>query len=142
MLHTKQLVYRAGVIPYIVEDGVIRMMFMIPSNPEFGGSEPQLAKGRVEEGEETKAAALREAREELGLFIGNVSIVEELGQFMGRTTLYVAKIKKRDMFGLPDDETAEVVWMTEGEFMMAGRDLHKPCVQAAVRKIKKLELMA
>ena len=34
----KKLVYRAGLIPYIVENDKITMMFMRPSDPEFGGS--------------------------------------------------------------------------------------------------------
>jgi len=139
MLHDKKLIYRAGVVPYIVEDGQIRMKFMRPSDPEFGGDTFQLAKGKIEEGESAEQAGLREAKEELGLFIGNVALVEELGTFMGRTTVFVAKVKERDMFGEPGFETSEVAWMTVEEFNAQGRDLHKPVVKAAHRKICKLE---
>jgi ADP-ribose pyrophosphatase YjhB (NUDIX family) len=159
MNQNKTLVYRAGTIPYVVENGEILMLFMKPSCAEFGGSlvetvhpdgtttsefvaKWQIAKGKVEETDETtKAAALREAKEEVGLFIGNVLLTEEVGVFMGRTTLFVVKVKDRDMFGSPGYETEDVAWLTENQFIVEGRSLHAPVVQAAVRMIKKLENM-
>lgn len=135
----KHLVYRAGLIPYIVEQGNVRMMFMRPSDPEFGGDTYQIAKGKVEVGETHLAAALREAKEEIGLFIGNVIKTEEVGQFMGRTTVFVSKIKDTSMFGEPSFETSDVKWMTLEEFVESGRELHKPVVKAAYRTIAKIE---
>ena len=132
-------VHRAGTIPYIIENGKIEMMFMQPSDPAYGGSEFQIAKGKIEENETAKDAALREAKEEIGLFIGNITLVEEVGLFMGRTTVFIAKVKDKDMFGAPGEETGNVAWLTPDQFMDEGRILHKPVVQAAVRKIKKIE---
>jgi 8-oxo-dGTP pyrophosphatase MutT (NUDIX family) len=137
----KKLIYRAGTIPYVVENGEVLMMFMRPSDPEYGGDTLQIAKGKIEDGETAMAAALREAKEEIGLFLGNVVKTEEVGVFMGRTTIFVAKVKDRTMFGEPSFETSEVAWLSESDFLEVGRDLHKPVVQAAVRKIKKLEGM-
>lgn len=139
MHYDKKLVYRAGTIPYIVEEGVVHMLFMRPSNPDFGGDTFQIAKGKVEDGESNQEAALREAKEEIGLFIGNVSLTEEVGTFMGRTAVFVAKIKRRDMFGEPSFETSETRWLTAQQFNEEGRDLHRPVVKAAYRKICKLE---
>jgi len=139
MTDNKKLVYRAGMIPYIIEDNQIKMMFMIPSNSEFGGPLPQIAKGKVEYDEDYKTAAIREAKEELGLFVGNVVLVEEVGLFMGRTTVFVSKIKDVDMFGLPEDETESTQWLTMEQFMEQGRSLHQPVVQSAYRKICKIE---
>ena len=137
---TRKLVYRAGTIPYIVENGQIYMLFMRPSDSEYGGFTYQLAKGKVEEEDSTHLeAALREAKEEVGLFIGNVIRTEEVGTFMGRTSVFVTKVKNKDMFGEPSFETESVKWMTPEQFNMDGRDLHKPVVAASVRKIKKLE---
>jgi len=135
MSYDKVLVYRAGTVPYIIENGQVLMMFMRPSNEQYGGNQFQLCKGRVEEGEDTQTAAIREAKEELGLFVGNMLMIEEVGNFMGRTTVFLAKIKDRNMFGLPDEETAETTWMTLEQFMADGRDLHKPVVQAVYRQI-------
>lgn len=136
----KKLIYRAAMIPYIVENGVIRMLFMKPSDQEFGGDRYQLAKGKIEdEDEDELTAALREAKEEVGLFIGNVIKTAEVGLFMGRTTVFVAKVKNKDMFGQPSYETESVNWMTPEQFQMDGRPLHAPVVSSAVRLIKKME---
>lgn len=137
--HTK--VFRAGLIPYIVEEGVIKMMFMKPTPEvaEWSTDTFQIAKGKIENGETAMAAAIREAHEELGLFRGNVVLTEEVGLFMGRTTVFVSKVIDKDMFGLPSDETSDVTWMTEDEFMADGRDLHKPVIQAACRTIRRIE---
>lgn len=137
--HEKKLVFRAGTIPYVVEDGVVKMLFMRPSDPEYGGDMMQLAKGKIEEGETAQQAALREAKEEIGLFIGNVIKTEEVGVFMGRTTVFVTKVKNSTMFGEPSFETSAVQWMTLDEFMTEGRELHRPVIQAAYRTIQRLE---
>lgn len=132
-------VNRAGVIPYIIEEDGIKMMFMRPSIPKFGGDCFQIAKGKQEKDETILEAALREASEEIGLFEGNVVETYNLGTLMGRTTIYVAKIKDKTLFGDPTFETAEVKWMTAEEFDEVGRDLHKPVIKAAIRLIKDKE---
>lgn len=139
MKEGKKLVYRAGVIPFIFEGDTLLMLFMRPSSPDFGGDQFQIAKGKVEDKEGFQDAALREGREELGLFKGNVEYTDELGTFMGRTSVFVSKVKEKDMFGEPSFETKETKWMTVEEFLDAGRDLHKPVVKAAHRHIMKKE---
>lgn len=140
-MHNDGKVWRAGLIPYIIEDGVIKMMFMkpMPDVAEWSTDTFQIAKGKIENGESAMAAAIREAHEELGLFRGNVVLTEEVGVFMGRTTVFVSKVIDKDMFGLPSDETSDVTWMSEDEFMADGRDLHKPVIQAACRAIRRIE---
>lgn len=132
-------VNRAGVIPYIIERGVIKMMFMKPSSPKFGGDCFQIAKGKQEKDETAKQAALREASEEIGLFEGNVQEIYDLGTFMGRTSIYITKMKDKKLFGDPCDETSEVKWLTAEQFDEIGRDLHKPIIKAALRLIKDKE---
>ena len=110
---------------------------MKPSNPKFGGKDFQIAKGKQEQGESDKETAFREAGEELGLFSGNIVHKHDLGNFLGRTRVYLAEIKDPDMFGDPDDETGAVKWMTPEEFHTNGRGLHKPIVKAAKRWIVK-----
>ncbi|MGI0076133.1 MAG: NUDIX hydrolase [Nitrosopumilaceae archaeon] len=136
----KKLVYRSGVIPYYTDDhGKLQMLFMQPSSPKFGTDSWQIAKGKYEEGETAKEAGLREAGEELGLFKGNILRLHDLGQFLGRTTFFIAKIKDPTLFGHPHYETAATKWMTPEEFQREGRGLHKPVVQAAYRRIEQLE---
>jgi 8-oxo-dGTP pyrophosphatase MutT (NUDIX family) len=122
-----------------MEDDKIKMLFMKPSKKKFGGNEFQIAKGKQEEGESDEETAFRKAREELGLFSGNVSKRTDLGTFLGRTRVYLAKIEDPDKFGDPCSETGEVKWMTPEEFQKSGRSIHRPVIKAAVRKIKKLE---
>ena len=129
------LVYRSGAIPYFNDRGTIKMMFMRPSDTEFGGSEFQLAKGKVEDGEDFQVAGLREAREELGLLRGNIAHVEPLGTFLGRTTVYAVEVYDMEMFGEPGVETSEVGWLSMEEFELVGRPLHKPLVRAAYQRI-------
>jgi len=135
---TRKKIYRAGVIPYIQNGNDIEMMFMKPANKEHGGDSYQVAKGKQETGEDIKETALREAKEELGLFIGNVDELHSIGEWLGRTTVFVAGIKDKEMFGDPHYETGSVAWLTLEGFMEKGRDLHKPIVKAAFRKIQKV----
>lgn len=133
-------VYRAGLIPYLLDDGEVRMMFMLPSDTTYGGAEFQIAKGRVDPGEHHLEAAIREAKEELGLLVSNiVGEVLHVGRVLGRTDLYVARVSEEDMFGLPANETEETRWMTLDEFMLEGRPLHQPVVQSAYREIARHE---
>ncbi len=137
---------RAGMVIYrVLGEGQvtadnIEMLFMIPSNPDFGGPDPQLPKGRIDPGETPLQAALREAQEEVGLFYG--SLMEpayELGTFMGYTTVYVGRVDPNAEYADFTDEVKETVWMSPDQFMERGRIIHKPVVQAAVRSIIKHE---
>jgi len=128
-------VYRAGVIPYYINDGKIQMLFMKPSDTKYGGDSYQVAKGKVEDGESDRAAAFREANEELGLITGNILRVEDLGVFLGRTTIFIAKIVDPEKFREPHYETDSVSWMTLEQFQAEGRELHRPMVNEAVKAI-------
>lgn len=132
--------YRAGVIPYYIdENGYIQMLFMKPSDPAYGGPNFQIAKGKVEQDETFVEGALREANEELGLFRHNITRLDDLGTFLGRTTIYLAEIADKNLFGLPQFETGETRWMTIQEFLQDGRDLHKPVIKTAQRMIEKFQ---
>lgn len=134
----KKKTIRAGVIPFLKEGDDILMLFMRPSAKEYGGNSFQIAKGKQEQNESVEDTALREAKEELGLFAGNVLQFESIGEWLGYTTFFVAHVEDKEMFGDPHHETEETKWMTLDTFMKEGRDLHKPVVKAAHRKIKKL----
>lgn len=130
---------RGGAIPYIIEDGEIKMMFMKPSDPKFGGEAFQVAKGKIDKGEDIRTGSFREASEELGLFMGNIDREHKLGKFLGKIHVYLCRVKDKELFGDPDYETGAVTWMTLDEFMADGRDIHRPIVQAAHRWITRNE---
>lgn len=129
---------RGGVIPYYIKDGEVQMMFMQPSDPKFGGSSFQIAKGKLDGNESPQEGAFREAKEELGLFGPNVEVPNILGRF-GNIHVYIAKIKDPNMFGDTTDETKATTWWTPEEFQSKGRSWQKPIVKAAARKIARLE---
>jgi len=132
-------VERAGVIPYTVTpEGKIKMMFMLPSDSTFGGDKFQIAKGKIDEGENPEQAAFREAEEELGLFVHNTTNKTSLGLF-GTIHVYIAEVINVDLFGEPCFETADTRWMTPQEFDNEGREWQRQVVKAAVRKIKSVK---
>lgn len=129
---------RAGVIPFIINaNNEIEMLFMQPSDPQYGGDKFQIAKGKIEQGEQPKEAAFREAQEELGLFMPNVIESACIGVF-GTVEVHVAQIQDKNMFGEPDFETGAVTWMTPDQFQSDGREWQRPIVKAAVRKINSM----
>lgn len=132
----RKLIYRAGTIPYKFEAKQIKMLFMKPSDPVMGGDEFQISKGKLEDGEDSLTAALREAYEEVGLLKeAIVGSVESVGTFLGRTDLFICKTSPTAPFCAPGFETGETRWMTVDEFERVGRDLHKPLVRAAYNRI-------
>ena len=63
---------RAGLIPYLMgDDGQLRYLMMVSSDPKFGGPRPMISKGKIEQGETKLEAAVREAQEELGFKLRN-----------------------------------------------------------------------
>lgn len=122
---------RAGVIPYMTfDDGNTRMLFMVPSDPAYGGDRFQIAKGKIDDGENIKQAALREGKEELGLRLNNIESSQYIGIHLGMG-IYVAKVKDSESFDRPHFETGDTRWMTIEEFDADGRELHKSLVKFA-----------
>lgn len=122
----KKKILRAGFIPYYIENKNVYVMLMKPSDEKYGGDKFQLAKGRVESGETSLEAALREANEELGLKYSNIEDISYLGTFLGYTDVYYGKVIDKNDFQETTYETGETAWMTVEEFLDKGRDLHKP----------------
>lgn len=127
--------YRAGIIPYIIEDGVLQMLFMTPSDSKYGGFDPQVGKGKIEDNEQPLQAALREGEEELGLIKNNIAHIYTLGVYLHRTYIYLIRVKNKADFRQPTFETKRTDWMTGDEFETCGRPLHKSVVRAAVKHI-------
>lgn len=139
---------KAGCIPYVLDaNGEPRMAFMISSDANFGGPDPMIAKGGIDEGESPEQAGVREAQEELGLRTTNIVdgtlTLGWQGQLRGMDSTYdfhVFTCQVDDVldFDKPDFETEEVVWMTAEEFMHRGRDTQRHIVLACLEKIKEM----
>lgn len=128
-------IYRAGLLPYVIECGEVKFLFMKPSNPRYGGDRFQIAKGKIETGETPEVAAIREASEELGLVPTNIGPTTFLGEFLGRTSFFIAPVLDRDNFNTPCFETSETAWLSLDEFDISGRTLHLPIIRAALMEI-------
>lgn len=136
-------IYRAGMVPYWINPDTnrIEMLFMKPSDPAYGGDDDgvarfQIAKGKIDPGENAEQAAIREAGEELGLKRDNIDgPVYNVGSFLGRTEIFCCKVKNKNNFNAPDFETEETQWMTVDSFLMNGRPLHHNVVIKVVTDI-------
>jgi 8-oxo-dGTP pyrophosphatase MutT (NUDIX family) len=134
---------RAGLIPFLRgDDGVLRYLVMVASDPKFGGPRPMISKGKIEAGEDAFACAVREAEEELGFKQRN-NRGSYISIFSGRValyscaydlTVYGVEIQDRYDFDKWCDETEYVMWMSLEEFQAKGRKDH-------VRFIEELERM-
>lgn len=124
---------RAGLIPYMFcDDGKIRYLMMVASNPIMGGPRPMISKGKIESGETAEVTAVREAEEELGLkrrncrgelrriFHGRIEL------FSGAYDLTVFAVEIQDKYDFDKwcDETEYTLWMTLEEFKEKGRKDH------------------
>ena len=133
-------VERGGIVPFYVNNtGEMKMMFMKPSDKRYGGPEFQIAKGRMDPGENPLETTLREANEELGLKESNIKWIRKVGVFLETHHIYIAEVNTRNdkEFDEPTDETGATKWMTEEEFISTGRKLHVPIVKKCVKAFHK-----
>lgn len=130
--------HRAGLIPYWIDPSTseIYMMFMKPSNEQFGGPDFQIAKGRIDPGFNELETAIKEAKEELGLRPNNVKAQPMfIGNFMKGIAIYAVEVSSKEEFDEPEFETGETKWMTLNEYEQIGRKLQLYAVYNAHRKI-------
>ena len=134
---------RAGLIPYIIEDDIVKMLFFIPSDPAYGGDKFQIAKGRVDYNEEVETAAVREASEELGLKRENIKsvtlvskeVLSGMSNYSYDFYLYVAEVFDKENFNPFSYETDEIGWLTMEEYESKGRKSQLEIVRKCYNKI-------
>jgi len=59
--------WKAGGFPFVIEDSGISVCLVTSTNPDFGGSDPMIPKGRADFGEQPEITATREVYEETGI---------------------------------------------------------------------------
>jgi ADP-ribose pyrophosphatase YjhB (NUDIX family) len=126
---------KSGGIPYVINNGKIECLFMIPSNPNFGGSYPQIAKGHIERNELPREACIRELKEELGVV--NYEIMYQLftTNFKeSRLHLYALKLRDKNNLIQPHYETKSVVWKKMNE-LSSLRPEQRNIINRAYKKI-------
>lgn len=119
------VVRKAGLIPYVYENGEPVFMFMVPSDPNFGGTKPAIAKGNIDPGESVLDAAIREAEEELGLvrsnIIRNTLRLVWTGHKGYSMTVFMCEVYSKENFVEPHFETGETHWLTSKQFAEEGK---------------------
>lgn len=113
---------KVGSIVYHNDGKQLHFMFMIPSDPAYGGTDPQISKGHIDGGETPIISATREAEEELGLKKTNINSITLLKRFkivgMTRTyslQLFGIEINNMKDFNSPHYETGRVLWLKENQ---------------------------
>jgi 8-oxo-dGTP pyrophosphatase MutT (NUDIX family) len=137
---------KAGLLPYVMEGGERLYMFMVPSDPAYGGSKPCIAKGGIDGGETSRFAAIREAEEELGLIQSNIKSATLVkaweGRLIGNTedytlTIYACEVKDQKDFNKPHYETGSVHWLSADEYASVGRQSQKHIVTEVEKFLSK-----
>jgi len=139
----KSIIRKAGFIPYYFDNfGKLRMMFVMSSDPTYGGSKWMIAKGHIDGKETDLQAALREGNEECGVKQSNIKFIKLgwKGLIKGYTessemTIYIGEVKDPVDFDKPGNEIKAVKWITPEEFNSIGRNSQKFIVEACVNKI-------
>ncbi len=133
---------KAGGLPFVIEDGIVHFLLMVPSDPAYGGDRPQISKGHINKGEDFIKAGLRECEEEMGVTDHNrgkiVGVVSETVTGLDLTyelKIVVFPIKDRKHLVKTDKETAKIVWVNENELNKVRRS-HLGLLQKALKLIK------
>ena len=138
-----QKIRKAGCLPYHYQDGEIKLLFMKPSDPAYGGPNYQIAKGNIDFGYSSEETAKKEALEELGISIENTK-----GMFF----LFCDTLKPRggpgyEMFIYAAEtidphnllpfhyETSSIRWMGAEEIGIKTRIIQRKIIYKAMRHL-------
>lgn len=117
---------RAGIIPYYIDnDGSVLVYTMIPSDPAYGGTSPQMAKGQIDEGMDAYETALKEGHEEIGLRKDNIVDLQVLGVY-SKIAVYFCTVRNPELWDEPHYETGWSGWINISEDFSQIRDIHQP----------------
>lgn len=131
--HSLTIEPRAGLVPYFTDaNGVTKFLFMVSSNPRFGGPRPMVSKGKIEPDESPFDAAVREAEEELGFVKSNAAALSHLigdehvhlRSTNYHLTMYAVEVSSPYDFIRWGEETKYTTWLTAEEFRRIGRADH------------------
>lgn len=109
-----QKVKRAGTLLYMVHPKTNHVYFryMIPSKEQYGGSMPQIPKGKIDEGYGIYETAIKECCEETGCREDNIKDAELLNHYPDmKMVVYIATVKDLNGFGEPCHETKKSGWL-------------------------------
>jgi 8-oxo-dGTP pyrophosphatase MutT (NUDIX family) len=122
-------------IPYMRWENELYFLCMRPSNATFGGDAYQFCKGRIEDGETSAIAAMREATEELGIIPYYGSEPVFVKRIMNDTCdLFICEYNFNS-YPKTKEETIHTAFLSEREFMLIGRDWQRPIAHIVAKFI-------
>ncbi|ASV44340.1 hypothetical protein PBI_SCTP2_325 [Salicola phage SCTP-2] len=130
-----KIVRRAGIIPYIIDnDGNIHVYTMIPSDPDYGGTQPQIAKGKMHNNLTSEQTAWNEGEEELGLIKSNTKNFELLKVYPynqdhsgsnDNLAVYIVEVIDSEKWNEPHYETGWSGWINITNNLSKIRDIQQ-----------------
>lgn len=134
----EEKVKRGAIIPYAIEDNEVYVALMKPSDPKYGGSDFQIAKGIQEPGESIEKTAIREGEQELGLDLSNdIKLIWDNKK--GGITYFCVKV---EIVGLKPEaneqgimETGSAKWFKIFDALTLIRTWQKPVIQMLIRRL-------
>jgi len=133
---------RAGIYPvYTDSEGQVWVCLMIPSDPAYGGPQPQMGKGRIDDGQTAQEAAIREGEEELGLRRSNMSNVQLLEEkiISGLNSsytifVYTCEVTDPKAFDKPHYESSWAGFLLIDDAIQRTRTQQRPFLEAVKAK--------
>jgi len=129
---------RAGAMPvYKDEDGKYYVALMKPSDPKYGGTAYQVAKGQIDtkngKKESPEETAVKEVWQELGIKIKESDLIK-IWNRNKMMFFYIAKVKNKNSSGpQPNEhgqiETESIVWWDLDTAEKKMRDWQRPLVK-------------
>jgi 8-oxo-dGTP pyrophosphatase MutT (NUDIX family) len=131
---------RAGIIPYVKHKEKYYIPLMIPSDPLYGGTEYQLAKGVIEKNDTAIATAIKECQQELGLNITNTSLKLLWNNKKSNIQWFFCELKEMSkMIPEPNEdgiiETKDPKWFDLYEAEQIIKDWQKPLIKVLKRRL-------
>jgi len=120
---------RGGLLPYYKINGKVYFALMIPSDSNYGGSKPQIAKGGIDPGETPIKTAIREAQEELGYKHKSSYKLKKI-YVENNITWYCVQVDDMKL-GPHTNETKKVVWLETKQAFKQIRTWQRPILRKA-----------
>lgn len=128
---------RAGLLLYYLKDDEVFFRCMIPSDPDYGGKQPQLPKGTIESGDTSKYTAIKECIEEAGLKPSNLIDFEHFKDYPKLSLhLYIGSVRSPEDFGKPHWETGWSGWVNYDKKADTIRRIHRELFDDVYRYLK------